>query len=266
MRFRFFNKNNDRFSAALEKESVGAKMNQTYCIFNACRAPRRPGETRDAASIDANEREVFFRYGDQVYNGRMNIGAENVSLSSVPSVLAVLQARANQLPRIGLLRDLSHESHLRPVLDELKAATAFLEQAITDSEKKLHEMSQLGITAWIDEDWARSYFELQAKHTDGFEHVDIIVCKVYIRQVQMNIIYHKCSYYVALVDAEAGGEQPLLDSTFPDVSTRSRGYQIAAYNHSTYRKLSLWQVLDGNVGGPLVRQVRCVGSSIAGSN
>ena len=71
---------------------------------------------------------------------------------------------------------------------------------------------------------------------------------------------------LALVDAEAGGEQPLLDSTFPDVSTRSRGYQIAAYNHSTYRKLSLWQVLDGNVGGPLVRQVRCVGSSIAGSN
>ena len=205
---------------------------------------------------DAAEREVFFRYGDQVYNGHMDVGREDVSLSSVPSVLAVLQARANQLPRIGLLRDLPAQSHLRPVLDEIKAAAAFLEQAITDSEKKLHEMSQLGITAWIDEDWARSYFELQTKHTEALAQVDIVVCKLYIRQVQMNIIYHKCSYYVALVDAEAGGEQPLLDSTFPDVSTRSRGYQIGAYSHSTYRKLSLWQVLDGNVGGPLVRQVR----------
>lgn len=225
-------------------------MNQTYCIFKACDGGGVGGEGAE----DPNEREVVFRYGEQVYNGHMDIGVGELSLSSVPAVLAVLQARANQLPRIGLLREVSPRSHIRPVLDELKSATSFLEQAITDSEKKLHEMSQLGITAWIDEDWARSYFELQTAHSEDLENVDIIVCKVYIRQVQMNIIYHKCSYYVALVDAEAGGEQPLLDSTFPDVSTRSRGYQVATYSHSSYRKLSLWQVLDGNIGAPLVRQ------------
>ena len=81
-----------------------------------------------------------------------------------------------------------------------------------------------------------------APKTDGHVHyrdIELIASKTYIREVVLIIIYSEGSFFVTL---SAGvGDQPLLDMSFPDVSSRGRGYQIAQYNHSVYRKLSLWQ-------------------------
>ena len=72
-----------------------------------------------------------------------------------------------------------------------------------------------------------------------YRDIELIASKTYIREVVLIIIYSEGSFFVTL---SAGvGDQPLLDMSFPDVSSRGRGYQIAQYNHSVYRKLSLWQ-------------------------
>jgi hypothetical protein len=53
--------------------------------------------------------------------------------------------------------------------------------------------------------------------------------------------------YVSLL--ENSGESPLLDSRFPDVSGKGRGYQLQAYNEGiedwpTLRKVSIWQTVN----------------------
>lgn len=47
---------------------------------------------------------------------------------------------------------------------------------------------------------------------------------------------------------ESTGENPLLDSRFPDVSGKGRGYQLQAFNEGVdewpeLRKLSIWQTI-----------------------
>ncbi len=54
--------------------------------------------------------------------------------------------------------------------------------------------------------------------------------------------------YVSLLDNN--GESPLLDSRFPDVSGKGRGYQLQAYNDGdredwpSLRKVSIWQTVN----------------------
>lgn len=54
--------------------------------------------------------------------------------------------------------------------------------------------------------------------------------------------------YVSLL--ENNGEAPLLDSRFPDVSGKGRGYQLQSYNAGDYedwptlRKVSIWQTVN----------------------
>jgi hypothetical protein len=52
--------------------------------------------------------------------------------------------------------------------------------------------------------------------------------------------------YVSVLDGSS--ENPLLDSRFPDVSGKGRGYQIQAYNEGipdwpSLRKISVWQTV-----------------------
>ena len=47
---------------------------------------------------------------------------------------------------------------------------------------------------------------------------------------------------------ENKGENPLLDSRFPDVSGKGRGYQLQSYNDGpenwkSLRKVSIWQTV-----------------------
>lgn len=54
--------------------------------------------------------------------------------------------------------------------------------------------------------------------------------------------------YVSLLDNN--GESPLLDSRFPDVSGKGRGYQLSAYTEGeredwpSLRKVSIWQTVN----------------------
>ena len=63
---------------------------------------------------------------------------------------------------------------------------------------------------------------------------------------------------------ESHGENPLLDSRFPDVSGKGRGYQLEAFpdglpTWSTLRKVSIWQTV-----GALEKVLPCSYCQLAG--
>lgn len=59
-----------------------------------------------------------------------------------------------------------------------------------------------------------------------------------------------CGQFTVYVSVlESNGENPLLDSRFPDVSGKGRGYQLVASNNGTadwpeLRKVSIWQTIS----------------------
>lgn len=61
------------------------------------------------------------------------------------------------------------------------------------------------------------------------------------------VIIFQFNIYVSVL--ETNGENPLLDSRFPDVSGKGRGYQLSACsnglpNWPTLRKVSIWQTVS----------------------
>jgi hypothetical protein len=74
----------------------------------------------------------------------------------------------------------------------------------------------------------------------------------------LHTIHIQDTIYVTVLDG--GEENPLLDSRFPDVSGKGRGYQIQALKNGLpewpeLRKISVWQTVSA------LEQVRCVVAS-----
>ena len=99
-------------------------------------------------------------------------------------------------------------------------------QAASDVLAKLVErLSAMGlgdsISQWLDGDSSQSFFEFQLlpskEMTAAFRNIEMLAAKCYTpASVVLVTIYFEGQFYVVLSDAT--GEQPLLDSRFPDVS------------------------------------------------
>ena len=55
------------------------------------------------------------------------------------------------------------------------------------------------------------------------------------------LIYFQNRVLVTLTDASA--EQALVDTLFPQVFGKQRGFQLRAYDHSVFTKLSVWEAV-----------------------
>jgi hypothetical protein len=71
----------------------------------------------------------------------------------------------------------------------------------------------------------------------------------------LHTIHIQDTIYVTVLDG--GEENPLLDSRFPDVSGKGRGYQIQALKNGLpewpeLRKISVWQTVSA------LEEVQCV--------
>ena len=53
-------------------------------------------------------------------------------------------------------------------------------------------------------------------------------------------MYFDGTLYATVSDGEEG-EQSLLDSSFPDVANKARGYTLGSAPHSFYKKFSVWE-------------------------
>jgi len=106
------------------------------------------------------------------------------------------------------------------------------------------------IQNWLNgENGDECFFELQTAGNDNYKDIELLASKIYNQGVIMILVYYQNSYYVILQEGEGpnGGQgHSLLDSKFPDISTKARGFQIQTYPEGLkafpeLRKLHLWQ-------------------------
>lgn len=60
--------------------------------------------------------------------------------------------------------------------------------------------------------------------------------------VMLTVIYFGGRFLVSL--SEAAEEQPLVDTLFPHIQGKRHGFQVRAYDHPVFTKLSLWEAID----------------------
>lgn len=131
----------------------------------------------------------------------------------------------------------------------MEKALDFIAQELTSEnvEKELSKMSS--IYSWIEDDSAATYFELSISVLpECMEKVRLIASKTYTQGLVIIAIYYSSTIYCVLLPGE--GDQPLLDVRFPDVSKHNQGVMLNSYNHSEFRKLTLWHNISApNQGG-----------------
>ena len=104
----------------------------------------------------------------------------------------------------------------------------------------------------FDGDSSSSFFEFKLEPDEAlrkaFETVELVATKAYHASGIVTIsIFYDYAMYICLGDVS--DENPLLDSKFPDVSGKGRGYQITAYDNGhpqwkALRKVSIWQTVS----------------------
>jgi len=149
--------------------------------------------------------------------------------------------------RSPFVKPLEFAMKVGPVMEyEIVASEGVLQNLVT-------RLSTMGlgdsITDWLEGDPSQSFFELQfaddKESENAHKDVEIMCSKCYSPTGIVTIsIYFEGTYYLSL--QEGGGEQPLLDSKFPNVSGKGRGYQIQSYGNGVdgwkgLRKVSIWQ-------------------------
>lgn len=219
---------------ALSEEEVvqtRRKMDEYFCIFK-----------RDLH--DDTQRRVVVQRANEVYSGLLKLGNDELTVRDVHTSLAKLQKRRPSLALWCARRDLPKDSPFQEVAEMLDETANVLRDEIVESSEILEEMSQYGMTAWINEDGneSKTYFELQAQ-PGHLKDVELACAKLFMGDLKLHVIFLQGSYYCTVADAGAS-EQALEDVDFPDISSRGSGFQIKHYDTGMYRKFAIWQVLD----------------------
>jgi hypothetical protein len=108
------------------------------------------------------------------------------------------------------------------------------------------------VSRWLEGDSEDSFFEFKFHRTPeleaAFEDVEVVASKAYHASgvVTVTIVFDYTAYVLVL---DGANENPLLDSRFPDVSSKGRGYQLQAFAEGIeawpeLRKISVWQTVD----------------------
>ncbi|GMI39585.1 hypothetical protein TrCOL_g5030 [Triparma columacea] len=201
-------------------------------------------------------RTALFRFGSWCYSGRVQLTA-SLALADLPHVIPALRM---QQSRLEFLCDVSampsRSPFVRPMEFAQKAA-GVMEEEVVASEDVLNNLVErlcsmgLGdsISQWLEGDPSQSFFEFSFASTPktdkAHKNVELMCTKSYTPNGLVTIcIYFGGVYYLSL--QEGGGEQPLLDSKFPNVAGKGRGYQIRSYSSGvegwdSLRKVSIWQ-------------------------
>lgn len=126
----------------------------------------------------------------------------------------------------------------------IEEAIGFISSEIVSERVESELRRWSSIFRWIQEDSAKTYFELVVEPPDFLtEHVDLIATKTYARGLILISIYSLSSIFFVIQDGE--GDQPLLDVSFPNVSHHGQGLLIASYFDTAgrYKKMTLWFVV-----------------------
>ena len=221
------------------------------------------------------EREVMFRFGSWLYSGVVDLPAMN-SLQEIPKVIREMRLAQHKLEFIGDVSSLPASNKFVKPMQYSTNITKCMEREAASCEEYLCEiMSQADVDEegkhWLENDATTCFFEFACERDaaspslETLEAVELVCNKVYNASGVISItIYHKGRWYVLF--EETSGEIALLDSKFPDLSTKINGCKLKTYPRgieSWYelRSLSLWQATLNPVGVEKVPALSTVESS-----
>ncbi len=221
-----------------------------------------------------SSRAALFRYGGWVYTGKVDFGLPALHLGDIPEMLPALQRQQGRLEYTCDVGAFPVESAFFPVVRQYMAAVSFLHDEMIAVQDTLAEMAEVGITSWIDADWAASFFELALELTPELRAVEAIASKTYFESgIVLHCVLFGSSLYCVLANAAA--DLPLLDVAFPDVTARCRGAQVKAYGAGQgpagpgmpkAQRLTVWEGRRRGVKGVGWGTVAAVKEDAAGAN
>ncbi|KAJ1447725.1 hypothetical protein M885DRAFT_541742 [Pelagophyceae sp. CCMP2097] len=209
-----------------------------------------------SAGADNAHHDVLFRFGSWCYSGSVQL-TPLIDLADLPHLIPALRVQQSRLDFIcDASRMPTHSPFAKP-MKYLAEITPVLERELINAEAVLRKLlgkfsaMEVGnsLQSWLDGDAHGSFFEFQLvfdkEMEKAFKNVDLVASKCYTPSgVVVVAIFYQSTLYVVL--SETAGEQPLLDSRFPDVSSKGRGYLVASYAQGVpewpqLRKVSIWQ-------------------------
>jgi hypothetical protein len=218
-----------------KREDVGGGVGytQTYCIH--------------ALDSDAASRRVLFRFGEWIYTGRVELGAD-IGLGEMPEIISILRLQQHTLQFQCETSRMAADSPFTPALQRLVqvfepmqmvlgAAGDTLERLIANLDARGAGKHTQG---WLDGAGSEyglcghTFFELGcelAECEECYGEMELVATKVYTSAgVVFVIVYHGGSYYVSVTDGSNSDlndvSHSLLDHHFPDVSRKKQGYQV----------------------------------------
>ena len=217
----------------------------------------------EASPVLSVHHDVVFRFGSWCYAGRVQL-TSTLNLEDVPLIIPALRMQQSRLDFLCDTRNvpttspfvgsLTYVSKNAPLLDlQLEQAGIMLEAMITDMEKS-DATEARRLREWMDGDDSQSFFELTVEHDSAtkqdMHNIEMVASKSYHPSGVITLaIYYQSSIFVTIQDGSS--ENPLLDSRFPDVTSKGRGFQIQSFTEDDapehwpqLRKVQLWQRND----------------------
>ena len=194
-------------------------------------------------------RHVVVACASWLYAGEVAL-TSNIRLADVPLVIPCLRLQQSKLRFVS---DTSRLPSSHPFARAMERATKThprLEVLAAEAEDRLQRLVSENDRPWLG-DGSDGFFEFTC-FEDGdtaLRHVELFASKAYhSRGVVSVALYHRGTWYLAL---DEGDDFPLLDSKFPDLSKKGRGYNVRYYPGGVrglpeLRKMALWSRSPGD--------------------
>lgn len=229
-----------------------SEYQQTYCIMKSSWDDKSP-----KLSV---HHDVLFRFGSWCYSGRVQLTSV-LNLEDIPLIIPALRMQQSRLdflcetrevpttsPFAGALRVVS-ETGVR-IMAQLEVSEEILASTI-DSLSATNQAEAKDLEKWVEGDASETFFEFSVEMDSilkkDLKNIEMIASKTYHASGVITIsIYFQNSIYVCVQDA--GNENPLLDSKFPNISNKGRGFQIQTFSEKEspehwpqLRRVQMWQ-------------------------
>lgn len=215
-------------------------------------------------------RDVLFRFGSWCYTGKVEL-VPRLALEDLPYIIPALRVQHSKMKFLCDVRWLPCNHHFTAALVDAARLSTVMEKEVIKNEQVLASLNELmilptrtnvsedgtsssdspqrmGVLNWLDRQ--RTIFEFHFApdkiSKKIYSNIDIIATKKYNPCGVISIsIYCAGKFYLTLSDLQ-GKEQRLLDSRFPNVAAKGKGFKLHSYPKGVedwpqLRHLSIWE-------------------------
>jgi len=172
---------------------------------------------------DGDVRNVCFRFGNWCYQGSVEL-ISNISLSDIPFVIPSLRV---QQCKLDFVSDISSLPSSNPFALAIAHATKKQSLMQNQAVESLNDLLSAGHD-WLEGKSSDTFFEFEFCKHNVLDNVDVLAIKSYTPNGIISIsLYYVGNWYLIL--DEGKDDLPLLDSKFPDVSSKGQEHDIHSF-------------------------------------